>query len=75
MTESHQVLVVGGTHGNERTGIQLLRRLNAKPEELTRDSFTAQTLLANPAAFANNCRYLEQDLNRCFSQKLTLSRP
>ena len=68
--EKTQVLVVGGTHGNERTGIQLLRRLRASPEELQRNSFEAHTLLANEPAIAANCRYLDQDLNRCFSETL-----
>lgn len=70
MIESKQVLVVGGTHGNERTGTQLLRRFQAQPHELQRKHFNAQTLLANELAYAQNRRYLDQDLNRCFSQSL-----
>ena len=70
MIESKQVLVVGGTHGNERTGTQLLRRFQAQPHELQRKHFSAQTLLANELAYAQNRRYVDQDLNRCFSQSL-----
>ncbi len=65
MSESNQVLIVGGTHGNERTGIQLIRPLQANPQELERSNFKAKTLLANNEAFTQNCRYLDQDLNRC----------
>ena len=67
MTGLKRVLVVGGTHGNEITGVQLIRRFQSSPEELERRSFTAETFLGNETAIARNCRYLEQDLNRCFS--------
>lgn len=70
MTNTQQVLVVGGTHGNERTGIQLIRRLRANPDELERRHFKAQTFLANKVAIEQNRRYLDQDLNRCFSNLL-----
>ena len=70
MASLNRVVVVGGTHGNEKTGVQLIHRLQNNPQELTRESFTAQTLLANEAAIARNCRYLEQDLNRCFTDEL-----
>ncbi|AQA17134.1 hypothetical protein BST95_01785 [Halioglobus japonicus] len=75
MADSQRVLVVGGTHGNEVTGVHLVRRLQRNPQELTRDSFTAQTLLANLPAMAANRRYLEQDLNRCFTAALLNSEP
>ena len=39
MSDSKRVLVVGGTHGNERTGVQLVRRFRANPAELERESF------------------------------------
>jgi len=70
MTQSNRVVVVGGTHGNELTGVQVIRRLRDNPHELERGSFRAETLLANEPAIAGNCRYLEQDLNRCFSDTL-----
>lgn len=63
-----QVLIVGGTHGNERTGVQLIRRLQTSSTELERNHFVAKTLLANQLAMANNRRYLDQDLSRCFSE-------
>ncbi|MEM8564762.1 MAG: succinylglutamate desuccinylase/aspartoacylase family protein, partial [Pseudomonadota bacterium] len=70
MDQSKRVVIVGGTHGNELTGVQLVRRLRASPQELERESFKAETFLANESAIAENRRYLEQDLNRCFSNAL-----
>lgn len=75
MAEAKQVLIVGGTHGNERTGLQLVRHLNKYPEKLQRDNFTAQTLIANESAIAKNIRYIDQDLNRCFSNLLLDNKP
>ncbi len=70
MSETKHVVIAGGTHGNERTGVQLIRRFRANPKELERDRFKATTLLANELAISENCRYLDQDLNRCFSSAL-----
>ena len=75
MADSQRVLIVGGTHGNEVTGVHLVRRLQRNLQELSRDSFTAQTLLANLPAMAANRRYLEQDLNRCFTAALLNTEP
>lgn len=70
MTTSNRVLVVGGTHGNELTGVQVVRRLRTDQRALQREGFVAETLLANDAAIAANRRYLDQDLNRCFTADL-----
>ena len=75
MSDSKRVLVVGGTHGNERTGVQLVRRLRANPAELKRGSFEAETFLGNALAIERNVRYLDQDLNRCFSEQLLSGKP
>lgn len=75
MGDKQQVLVVGGTHGNERTGVHLVRRMRAKPSELARKHFSAKTLLANEPAISENRRYLDQDLNRCFSTSLLNNTP
>lgn len=53
-------ILVGGTHGNEWTGIYLLDYFGQ------RSSFQ-DCLLANPKAFEENKRYVDEDLNRCFS--------
>lgn len=63
-----KVVIVGGTHGNERTGIALLARYQQQPLLIARPGLRSECLLANPRATEQNRRYLERDLNRCFSQ-------
>jgi len=60
------VAIVGGTHGNEFSGIYLEKRYRSQPELTARSSFTCQTLFANPEAHSANKRYLHSDLNRQF---------
>jgi aspartoacylase len=66
MAKIKQVAVIGGTHGNELTGVALLRHWREHPEEIARSSFATETHLANPKANQANRRYLDQDLNRQF---------
>ncbi|MGF1718091.1 aspartoacylase [Photobacterium chitinilyticum] len=63
----NSVAVIGGTHGNEFSGIYLLRKWQQNPTLIIRDSFSTQTIFANPKAFEENKRYLDCDLNRQFS--------
>eukprot|EP01064_Diplonema_japonicum_P023123 TRINITY_DN33574_c0_g1_i1.p1 TRINITY_DN33574_c0_g1~~TRINITY_DN33574_c0_g1_i1.p1 ORF type:complete len:304 (+),score=53.53 TRINITY_DN33574_c0_g1_i1:36-947(+) len=60
----NKVAVVGGTHGNESTGLYLSRWLKRMKRE---DSFELVVLEGNPAAIKKNTRYTEEDLNRQFS--------
>lgn len=60
------VAIVGGTHGNEFSGIYLEKRYRQQPELMTRSSFSCRTLFANPEAHAANKRYVQSDLNRQF---------
>ncbi len=60
------VLLVGGTHGNELTGIKLVRHWQTQGVEKQFDSFQLDYLIANPKAVKANKRYLDHDLNRCF---------
>jgi succinylglutamate desuccinylase len=64
----NRVAIVGGTHGNELTGVYLARKFLARPELVGRSSFDTQVLLANPEAIRLNRRYVDRDLNRCFGQ-------
>jgi succinylglutamate desuccinylase len=61
-----RVAIVGGTHGNELTGVYLAKKFLAKPELVQRSSFVTTVLLANPEAIRANRRYIDRDLNRCF---------
>lgn len=67
MADIKQVAIVGGTHGNELTGVHLLDHWNTSQEEITRQSFTTELHLANPRARQAMKRYIDQDLNRQFS--------
>ena len=61
------VAVVGGTHGNEFTGAYLIKKWQANRAPLDRPGLIVELLLANPKAFASCRRYIDEDLNRCFS--------
>jgi succinylglutamate desuccinylase len=64
-----RVAIVGGTHGNERTGVYLLKKYEQFPALIQRPSFETITLLANPKAVKTNQRYIDRDLNRCFANE------
>jgi succinylglutamate desuccinylase len=61
-----RVAIVGGTHGNELTGIYLVKKFLQDPKLLYRESLECKPLIANPQAVAKNQRYIDRDLNRCF---------
>jgi succinylglutamate desuccinylase len=63
-----QVMIVGGTHGNELTGVVLVKKFLKYTQLVQRQSFETVCLLANPRAIAQTCRYIDRDLNRCFDQ-------
>jgi aspartoacylase len=65
-TPIRTVAIVGGTHGNEFSGIYLEKRYRNQPELMARSSFSCKTLFANPQAHQANKRYLHSDLNRQF---------
>jgi succinylglutamate desuccinylase len=61
------VAIIGGTHGNELTGVRLVEHYQSHPTEVKRSSFSTQLILANPMAIQKGTRYVEKDLNRCFA--------
>ncbi|KAK1335631.1 hypothetical protein QTO34_003423 [Cnephaeus nilssonii] len=69
-----RVAVVGGTHGNEMSGVYLARHWLRAPGELRRPSFSAVPVLANPAATAACRRYVDCDLNRTFTSAFLTAR-
>lgn len=69
MEKISRVAIVGGTHGNEFTGAYLIKKLQNFPDLARRSSFETLTLLANPQAFQAVKRYIDKDLNRCFTIK------
>jgi aspartoacylase len=65
-----RILVVAATHGNERNAPWLLEQWRARPELLNSAGLELQLEIGNPEAFAANRRYLDRDLNRCFTPEL-----
>ena len=61
-----RVMVVGGTHGNERNAPWLLEAWRQNPGLLHRHGLALELVLGNPAAHAAGRRYLDHDLNRSF---------
>lgn len=55
-----KILVIGGMHGNETLGIEVVRFFRDTPV------FDVDTLLANEQAIKANTRFVGQDLNRSF---------
>ncbi len=58
-----EVVVVGGVHGSEKSGVRAVRRLRETELDLQRG---VAFVLANPPAIAAGERYLDSDLNRVF---------
>jgi len=63
----NKLAIIGGTHGNELTGIYLLKKFQKSPELVKRSNFETLTILGNPKAITANKRFIDVDLNRCFS--------
>jgi aspartoacylase len=64
------VLVVAGTHGNERNAPWLIQQWRQRPELLQRHGLGVELEIGNPAALAAQRRYIERDLNRTFVPEL-----
>lgn len=66
-TKIERVMVVGGTHGNELTGVSAVKYWQRSGESFDQFStLKVDTCIANVKAAAENRRYLDRDLNRCF---------
>lgn len=68
MDSINTILIAGACHGNELTGLELVRKWSENPKPLIARGIQIDTLLANPEAARKNVRYIHQDLNRSFSQ-------
>lgn len=66
MNSIERVAIVGGTHGNEYSGIYLLKKWEMSPDLIKRSTFETETLLGNVNATRDNKRYVDNDLNRQF---------
>ncbi len=62
------VAVVGGTHGNEYTGVFCIKALERQLQKgIKKYPFEISTLIGNPEAYMANRRFMDEDLNRQFS--------
>lgn len=68
LNKINTVAIVGGTHGNELTGVYLAKKFTNNQDLITRPSFSSQVLFGNPKAINECRRYIDKDLNRCFSR-------
>lgn len=55
-----KILVIGGMHGNEPLGLEVVKLLRTNPLD------SVDALFANEEAIAGNCRFVKHDLNRSF---------
>jgi len=62
-----KVAIIGGTHGNELTGVYLAKKWIADNTEVQRENFAIEIFYANPEATDIMKRYVNQDLNRSFA--------
>ena len=72
----NSIALIGGTHGNETSGIQLIRnwQKSGLPERFSSLNVTCD--FANPAAMDANVRFLDEDLNRQFTaERLAADNP
>lgn len=66
MQKIKKVALIGGTHGNELSGIYLLKKWKQKEQLSSWDTLDITTKISNPRACEQSVRYTESDLNREF---------
>ncbi|WP_392530489.1 aspartoacylase [Nostoc sp. C117] len=69
MSQIERVAIVGGNHGNELTGVYLVKKFQQYANLINRPSFETLALLGNPKAIEAGKRYIDKDLNRCFTNQ------
>lgn len=65
MKSPKRVVIIGGTHGNEWTGIQVVRHYQESLQKKF-PTLKLEFILANPEAYKINKRFKDEDLNRAF---------
>ena len=65
MNRPSRVVIVGGTHGNEWTGIKIVSHYQDQLEQKF-PKLKLEFVLANPVAYELNKRFKDEDLNRAF---------
>lgn len=67
-TAKPNVTVMGGVHGNETVGIDVLEAILEMINDTKLKIGTLNLIAGNPSALEKNVRFVEQDLNRCFGE-------
>uniref|UniRef100_A0A8C6VCT9 Aspartoacylase n=1 Tax=Naja naja TaxID=35670 RepID=A0A8C6VCT9_NAJNA len=63
-TPVRKIAIFGGTHGNELSGVFLVKSWQENGAEIERLGLEVRPFLANPRAVEKCCRYIDCDLNR-----------
>lgn len=69
MEKFKRVLITGGTHGNELTGVYLVKKIQQQLRRFQRKTLSVSAIHANLKAIEQVRRYVDQDLNRSFNFK------
>ncbi|XP_071994527.1 aspartoacylase isoform X2 [Engystomops pustulosus] len=64
-----RVAIFGGTHGNELSGVLLVKHWLKHGEEIARRSMEVRPFITNPKAVEKCVRYIDTDLNRVFDNQ------
>ncbi|XP_077776068.1 aspartoacylase isoform X2 [Podarcis muralis] len=64
-----RVAIFGGTHGNELSGVFLVKHWQDDGTEIQRPGLEVRPFITNPRAVEKCCRYIDCDLNRVFDPK------
>ncbi|XP_068939352.1 aspartoacylase isoform X3 [Petaurus breviceps papuanus] len=65
-TPLRRVAIFGGTHGNELSGVLLVKHWEEDGAEVQRAGLQVKPFIANPRAVQKGTRYIDCDLNRVF---------
>ncbi|ROL46561.1 N-acyl-aromatic-L-amino acid amidohydrolase (carboxylate-forming) B [Anabarilius grahami] len=70
-----RLAICGGTHGNELSGVYLVQEMERQRKEKGDDAWPipVTTVLSNPRAVKDCKRYIDTDMNRCFSRAMLSS--
>ncbi len=63
------IAIVGGTHGNEYTGVYAIRKLRIDQIQKRWSELNIQLVIGNPRAYEKCVRFIDSDLNRAFLRR------
>ncbi|XP_043910263.1 aspartoacylase [Protopterus annectens] len=64
-----RVAIFGGTHGNEMSGVYLVKQWLKNETEIQRAGLEVRPVISNPRAVEKCTRYIDSDLNRLFGSE------